>query len=210
MSAPAKFWDKIADKYSRKPMANPSAYANKVEAIKARLRGDETLLDIGCGTGTLVLDLAAHVGHAHGLDLSGEMVRIARRKAADAQADNVTFHHLTDGDLDHFEPASFEAICAFNILHLVADRRVTLTKIFELLVPGGTLVASTPCLGESWVPYRLMIPPMRWVGQAPEIVEIIGIPELEATIVEAGFVDLQKPDVGAASHTSFVLARKPG
>ena len=138
------------------------------------------------------------------------MVRIANGKAEAAGADNVTFHHLSDGDLDHFEPGSFQVICAFNILHLVADRHATLAKIFELLVPGGTFVSSTPCLGESWVPFSLVITPMRWIGKAPEIVEVFEVHEVEADIVAAGFVDMERPDVGAPARTAFNISRKPG
>ena len=108
-----------------------------------------------------------------------------------------------------FEPESFGVICAYNILHLVPDMEGTLAKIFSLLKPGGTFISSTACLGEGYVPYRVIISVMRLFGKAPNVVTILSKDELLAQIRDAGFESLTRPDVGAASTTGFVVASKP-
>ncbi len=208
MFADARFWDNLAERYAQKPIDNLPAYHGKLAATKARLNPHDLVLDIGCGTGSLALELAPHVAHVHAVDLSREMVKIGERKAQDQGVSNVTFHVGTLDALASFEPGSFNAVCAYNILHLVQNRAAMLQRIAELLGPQGFFVSTTPCLGESKVPYKLILPIMRWLGKAPSV-QVIDIDHLENGLREAGFVDLTRPDVGAASHTAFVLASTP-
>lgn len=202
------FWDNIAESYSRKPIADQPAYEQKLIAAKQRLSADDVVLDLGCGTGSLALELAPQVAHVHAVDISGEMLRIAERKAAEQKTDNVTFHRTNVDTLTSFEAASFDCVCAFNIIHLVDDPPVFLQRIFELLRPGGSLISTTPCLGESPMPYGVILKIMRWLGKAPAV-DILKIADLDASLRSAGFVDLTSPDVGAAKQTAFILARKP-
>ena len=203
MSATATFWDGIAEQYAAKPVDDPAAFDRKTDITKAHLHPDAVVLDVGCGTGSFALRLAPHVRHVHGLDLSGAMVAIARRKAE--AVDNVTFHQGTLDD-HGFEPGSLDMVCAYSLLHLVRDRPDALARIHALLKPGGVFVASTVCLGDSWVPYGLLLTVMRWLGRAPWVAVF-----REATLLQevrdAGFVELQTPDVGASSDISFLVAR---
>jgi len=50
---------------------------------------------------------------------------------------------------------------------------------------------------------------MRWFGKAPAV-DVLSLGELDASLRAAGFVDMSKPDVGAAAQTAFVVASKPG
>lgn len=209
MAAEAQFWDNLAEDYARKPVSNLPAYQRKLVATKARLRPDDVVLDVGCGTGSLALELAPHVRQVHAMDLSSGMIDIAKRKATAAGVDNVTFHTSTLDGPAALPPASLDMVCAYNILHLVDDRHIALRSIFALLKPGGSLVSSTPCLGQSYVPYRLILPVLRWLGKAPAV-EVFNVAQLDAALTESGFTQLQHPDVGAGSHTAFVLATKPG
>jgi SAM-dependent methyltransferase len=92
MEAEARFWDDVAEKYARKPIGDVSAYERKLEIIRERLKPTDVVLDIGCGTGSLALELAPFVSHVHAVDVSIEMIKIGRRKAEDQQIRNVTFH----------------------------------------------------------------------------------------------------------------------
>jgi arsenite methyltransferase len=208
MTAESKFWDAIAEKYAAKPVADVPAYERKLAITKARLRREHVVLDVGCGTGSLALELAPHVAHVHSLDVSAEMIRIAKGKAAAKGVDNVTFHHATLEAITSFEPAQFDAVCAYNILHLVDDRRRTLATMFELLKPGGAFVSSTPCLGDSLVPYAVILPVMRWFGKAPPVC-VLDRATLTRDIREAGFDDVTSPDVGADALIAFMVAGKP-
>jgi arsenite methyltransferase len=208
MTTDAKFWDALAEKYAANPVANVAAYERKKAITRELLEQDATILDIGCGTGSLALDLAPFVGHVHAMDVSAEMIRIANRKKTAQEATNVTFYQGTLDEPDTFEPAQFDGVCAYNILHLVDDREATLRTIFELLAPGGVFISSNVCLGGTWVPYGAMIAVMRWFGKAP----MVYLYDRDTVLREfraAGFVDVEVHDVGADAIVSFVTAAKP-
>jgi arsenite methyltransferase len=209
MTADAQFWDGLAEQYAAKPVENPDAFDRKIAITKAHIGSAHQVLDVGCGTGSLALRLAPVAGHVHGLDLSSEMIRIAREKLAASSSQNISFHvGAFDGSVP-FEPESLDVICAYSLLHLVDDRAETLSTIYRLLKPGGSFISSTVCLGDSWVPYRPLLAVMRWMGKAP-MVQIVSPSRLIEEVRNAGFVGLDTPDVGAGSTTAFLVATKPG
>ena len=157
----AQFWDNLAEKYAAKPVANQEAYERKLDETKSRLTPEDTVLDIGCGTGSLALELAPCVSHVHSVDVSSEMLRIAKGKAEKQGVDNVTFHNRNVDDLSVFDRDSFDMVCAYNIVHLADDAPALLQAVYELLKPGGYFVSTTPCLKDGWMPYGLIIGVMR-------------------------------------------------
>lgn len=202
----AAFWDNIAESYARKPVADPVAFEKKIAITRGFMQPEHVVLDVGCGTGSLALLLAPHAKHVHGFDLSHEMIRIARAKAANTS--NVTFH-VGDWSAMPFEPETLNGVCAYSLLHLLPDPAAALTRIFRVLQPGGFFVASTVCLADSWVPYGVLLRAMRWVGKAP-FVNLLSRADVLSHLERAGFVDIAAPDVGAKDQVLFTVARKPG
>ena len=209
MTTDAAFWNDIAEKFAKKPVGNPEAFEHKLEITKSRMTPRDVILDVGCGTGSLALRLAPHAAHIHGLDLSSEMVRIARERASDQHAENVTFHV---GPLDEsfaaLQDGSLDGICAFSLLHLIEDRAAALERIYRLLKPGGFFVSSTVCLGDAWLPYGPLLWAMRVFGKAPRL-EHFSRGTLEADLRRAGFTYLAGPDVGDKIRNAFLVAAKP-
>lgn len=207
--ADAVFWNKIAERYARKPVENPAAFDRKIEFTKSRMTPRSVVLDIGCGTGSLALRLAPFAAHVHGLDAASEMIRIAKGKADAQNVANVSFHTGPfDDSFAAFADASLDGICAYSLLHLLEDRAAALGRIHRLLKPGGFFVSSTVCLGESRIPYGPLLRAMRWIGKAPWV-SVISKRTVEDEVRRAGFVDLSQPEVGAGPVIAFLVATKP-
>jgi len=206
-SPDAHFWDKIATKYSRQPVADPNAFERKIAITRSLLRSTDRVLDLGCGTGSLVLRLAPFAAQAYGLDYSQAMVRIARDKAVTLGVQNATFEVGAVGTPSSHEPASLDGVTAYSLLHLVSDRTAVLAEIHRLLRPGGFFVSSTVCLAHSRVPYAPILAVMRVLGLAP-MVQVLSAGTLHAEMRAAGFVDVRMPDVGASREIAFIVARK--
>ena len=205
MTDDAKFWDNLAEKYAKKPVDDIAAFAEKKRITRELTRPGATVLEIGCGTGSLALELAPAAGHIHAMDFSREMIRIANAKKATQGVGNVTFHV---GTLQSGSPVErVDSVWAYSILHLVDDRPAALDMIFKLLEPGGVLISSNVCLGESWIPYGALIKVMHWFGKAP-VVHIYDRKTIMRELEAAGFVEIEEKDVGADPRVAFIVAKK--
>lgn len=92
-------------------------------------------IDLGCGCGRHVLDLAAHFDEVVGLDLSEPLLELARRKGA---GPHVTF---VTGDLStHTDDRGFDLVFSSTALHHVPDLEAALRNIRSLVTPGGWVV----------------------------------------------------------------------
>ena len=202
MSTDPKFWNKLAEKYARKPVEDPDAFERKIAITKSKMTPKDVILDIGCGTGSFAAEV-------QGLDFSSEMIRIATDKGRAQNVGNVTFHIGSfDGSFTKFEDGHLDGICAYSLLHLVDNLPATLDQIFRLLKPGGFFISSTVCLGESWIPFRIILTVMRWLGKAP-IVKILYKHKLENELRRAGFIEITHPEVGVTPTIAFMVTFKP-
>jgi arsenite methyltransferase len=208
MNPDAAFWNKVAESYASKPVEDPGAFDRKINITKSKMTAQDTILDIGCGTGSLALRLAPSAAHVHGLDFSSEMNRIAKQKATDQKVSNVTFHlGAFDDSFTAFADGSLDGVCAYSILQLV-DRPAALARIYRLLKPGGFFISSTLCLGESWMPYTPLVRLGHWLGKAPPV-KVFSKKTLIEEIERAGFVELSQPEIGAKPTIAFLVASKP-
>ncbi len=185
MAKLTKFWDRIAEKYARKPVADEAAYEHKLDVTRSHLRPDSEVLEIGCGTGTTALKHAPLVKHIKATDFSPKMLEIARGKAAAAGIDNVSFEVLDVLDLDK-EQGRYDVILAMSILHLLDDMPAALAEIRRLLKPGGVFISSTVCIANKMPWFKLILPIGRWLGFFP-LVKVFTAAELRDRITQAGF-----------------------
>jgi arsenite methyltransferase len=107
-----------------------------VREALAAARG-ERILDVGCGPGYYVAELAEQVtadGHVTGIDASGPMLAVARDRCADVR--NTDFH---EGDATSlpFDDAEFDAAVSVQVLEYVPDVDTALAEIRRILRPGG-------------------------------------------------------------------------
>jgi trans-aconitate 2-methyltransferase len=111
------------------------------------LRGDERVLDVGCGDGRVTAEIAARLprGSVLGVDPSPRMLAVARERVS-AETSNLAFVQGAAETLD--VGAQFDVVVSFNALHWVADLGLALVGIRRALVDGGTAYLQLVCDGE--------------------------------------------------------------
>jgi SAM-dependent methyltransferase len=105
----------------------------------AELREGERVLDLGSGGGIDVLLSARRVGpsgFAYGVDMTDEMLELARANAASAGAVNVEFLQGTIEDVP-LPDAAVDVVISNCVINLSTDKPKVLTEMFRVLVPGG-------------------------------------------------------------------------
>ena len=201
-----KFWDKLAKKYAKSPIKNIHAYNETMEHTKIHLSEGDNVLEVGCGTGSTALLLAASVKQITAIDLSANMIAIASNKAKDQHVENVKFIQSTLSD-DILEKRSFDVILAFNFLHLLEDTPEAIRRIHELLKPAGLCISKTICLAEQGKLWSVLLYIMQKLGFAPYI-KLLSILELEAFITNANFQIIETGVYPPSPPSMFIVAKK--
>lgn len=163
MTTSTKFWDKIADKYSKQPIADEASYQKKLQVTQGYFKPDWSVLEFGCSTGGTAIIHAPFVRHLRAIDISSEMIKIAKGKAEAQGINNVTFEQLTIEELE-VEDCTYDAVLGLSILHLLEDREQAIAKVYRMLKPGGIFVTSTVCLGDNMGWFKLIAPIGRFLG----------------------------------------------
>ncbi len=102
------------------------------------VRKQETVLDVGCGTGNLtrkLLEVLDDSGRVTAIDVSPRMVELAREKNPDSRADFL----VADVSSLPFEDGLLDRVFCFSMWPHVADPKVALQEIKRILKPGGVL-----------------------------------------------------------------------
>lgn len=181
----------------------------------------DRVLDVGCGTGLATRDAAriAHAGSALGVDLSSQMIALARKIAADEGLDNVEFLQA-DAQIYPFESESFDGIISRTGAMFFGDRATAFTNLQRALRPDGrlTLLTWQGLAEQEWL---LEIRSAMAVGRdipapPPDAPSPFALsdPERVTSILEgAGFVDITFEDVHAPmrygpADEAFTFARE--
>ncbi|GAB5507210.1 MAG: hypothetical protein Rhirs2KO_23730 [Rhizobiaceae bacterium] len=187
MAETEDFWNRIARKYAADPIKDMEGYNRTIDRTREHLSRGARVLEVGCGSGATALLLAPEVGHITASDISSEMIAIGREKAAGKSVANIDFVRATPFD-DAFPEAPYDAVLAYNFLHLVPDVPALIDRLAELLRPGGLLISNTPNIGGA---RRLVLQPliaaMRLFGKAPPGLSFVSPKQLKAMIAKAGF-----------------------
>jgi ubiquinone/menaquinone biosynthesis C-methylase UbiE len=138
-------YDRWAGAYGRSRLL-PSL--QKKALAELRPRAGDRVLDVACGAGALVVDVATRVDRAVGVDLSDGMLQIARSRllaAADARRlANVEFLQGPSDALP-FDDGSFTALVCTTALHHFPNPRRSIDEMARVLAPGGRLVIGDAC-----------------------------------------------------------------
>ncbi len=128
---------------------------------RLNLRGDEHILDLGCGDGKITAELARSVprGAVTGADASAEMIAFARQKFPPAKIANLKFE-IADAREIRFRE-KFDLIFSNAALHWVDDHENFLRGAASVLQPGGRLVVSCGGKGNAHEVFLALRPEMR-------------------------------------------------
>jgi len=196
---------------------NPTALAD--------LHEGETVLDLGSGGGIDVLLSAKRVGptgKAYGLDMTDEMLALARANQAKAGVANVEF---LKGEIENIPlPAqAVDVIISNCVINLSADKARVLREAFRVLKPGGRFaVSDVVCRGE--IPESVRHSMELWVGciagaleeneyrqllAAAGFVDIDVEPTRVYEFTDAGVDDVLAREINGRVMGAFIRARKP-
>ncbi|HJT99574.1 MAG TPA: arsenite methyltransferase [Actinomycetes bacterium] len=176
----------------------------------AELHQGETVLDLGSGGGIDVLLSAKRVGpagKAYGLDMTEEMLQLARRNAAEAGATNVEF---LKGQIEAIPlPAGTVDVVISNcVVNLSTDKPAVFAETFRVLKPGGR-IGITDVVAEDHLSAEDRAERGAWVGC---IAGALSKSEYEAGLAAAGFTGASVAfthQVGDGLHSAIVKATKP-
>ncbi len=157
--------------------------------LLAQLKEGETVLDLGSGGGIDVLLSAKRVGptgKAYGLDMTDEMLALARENQRKAGVANVEF---LKGEIENIPlpDNSVDVIISNCVINLSADKSKVLREAFRVLKPGGRFAVSDVVLRGD-VPAEVRDSVLLWVGC---IAGALQDKEYESKLAEAGFESIE-------------------
>lgn len=206
MASQSKFWDRIAQRYSKQPVADEWSYQKKLAVTREFLTPESSVLEFGCGTGTTAITHAPAVKEVMATDISAKMLEIAQGKARAAGVENIRFKQCDLSEL-HSGDERWDVVLGMSILHLLDDKDEEIRRVFRLLKPGGVFVSSTACIGDfsSWFKYTA--PLFRWVPFLPNVA-VFSEPDLKESLTAAGFT-IEYDWRPGKNKAVFIVARKP-
>jgi len=215
MSQPARggregqaFYDEVWRKYAHLDAVSPAAFHRRrlvARWIGALAPAPTSVLDVGCGQGDLLKELAARVPEAHlfGADLSEQSLEDTRRKHPNADVFRLD---LADPEFDRLHEErrdQFDVIVCCEVLEHLEDDRLGVRRLKSLLAPGGHLAVSVP--GGKMSRYDVIIGHQRHY-RSHELANLLTSAGLDVRKVMAWgfpFHNLYRSAVRVASRLSF-------
>jgi SAM-dependent methyltransferase len=181
-----------------------------VPTAVADLHDGETVLDLGSGAGADVLISARRVapsGRAIGLDMTDEMLKLARASARAAGVDNVEF---VKGYIEEIPlaDASVDVVISNCVINLSADKRKVLSETARVLRPGGRFAVSD-VIADPDMDAATRADMQEWTGC---IAGALTRDEFEQALAAAGLVEIEIDEthrVHEHASSAIIRARKP-
>ena len=143
----SKFWNSKAQNYDKVVSKFfPKIYETILVNLIQDVSQSEKVLEVAAGTGILSIQMSGHVSHITAIDISAEMLNVAREKSARMQKNNIDFE-IGDVCNLRFHNKSFDTVVACNVLHLLYNPELAMQEIRRVLSDSGTIIAPTFCHG---------------------------------------------------------------
>ena len=192
------------------PTAVEASLGCGVPTAVADLHDGETVLDLGSGAGTDVLISARRVaptGKAIGLDMTDEMLELARANAAASDVANVEFVKGYIEDIP-LPDGSIDVVISNCVINLSADKRKVLAEVARVLKPGGRFAVSD-VIADPDMDEATRVDMQEWTGC---IAGAMNQEEFEEALAAAGLTDIEVDEthrVHEHASSAIVRARKP-
>ncbi|MFC1919860.1 class I SAM-dependent methyltransferase [Chloroflexota bacterium] len=148
-------FDQIAEHYDSWYDDEKGSFIDRVETELAfrllKIEKGMQVLDFGCGTGNFSVKLAKKGCRVTGVDVSEEMLKIARSKAV-MQRFDIDFIRIT-GDELAFEDSYFDAVVTMATFEFIKDSLKVLAELFRVVKPGGQVLVGTIAKDSAWGEY---------------------------------------------------------
>ncbi len=130
-----------AERYERVSQMQYKIGLHTIDVLNPQ--GNERMLDIGCGTGKLTLQIAQKLGSGTivGVDPDASMIAFARQEIARSKATNFSAFQASATELDFHE--EFDAVFSNIVIHLIQNVQKLFRALYAALKPGGRLVIAT-------------------------------------------------------------------
>jgi len=180
------FWDILSSRTDKIANKFAATYNESIKKTIAYLKKSDDVLDFACGTGLICNEIASNITSIYAIDISHKMIEIAKNKAEKRKINNIIFEK-TDIYNDKFNSTSFDAVLAFNILHLLEKPEEIIERINKLLKPNGYFITSTECAGENRKStINIIVSVLIKIGILPHMT-FFNTTELEEIIINGGF-----------------------
>ncbi len=208
-----EFWNGVAARYAARDVMDPKAYEETLARTRHHLSVGAHVLEVGCGTGATALRLSDAVASYIASDRSPGMIEQADMRLTAGRAPNLSLLCASLGEDVLHEAGPFDAVLAFNLLHLLPDLRAGLAQIHALTKPGGLFISKTLCPRGASMPlgYRaafLALPLLQRMGKLPPGFRRLAVDELDAEIIRAGFEIIETGCYPERPPGRFVVARR--
>jgi len=161
-------------------------WKRRVVMLTHLLKSGMKVLEIGCGTGLLTQEIAKHPVHLYAIDISPELVEIAKQNNAGSHI------QFTVGNAYHmtFEDQSFDAILGSSVLHHL-DVNLALKEFYRVLKPGGNICFTEPNMLNPQIAMQKNIPALKKaLGDSPDETAFI-IWSIRKKIRSVGFTEVE-------------------
>jgi SAM-dependent methyltransferase len=201
--------------FGRREQDDDEFFATAGDLVKAltvefkRLPGRDAALEIGCGPGRLMRPLSRHFGEIHGVDVSDEMIRLARERLRGVS--NAHPRHSSGADLALFPDGRFDFVYSYAVFQHIPSRDVVfsyLREAWRVLKPGGIL----RCQLNGLPPHAKQYDTWSGVRITPEEIRAFAREQrfqllaLEEIWTQYMWITCRKPDLpGGNSHNAPVI-----
>ena len=207
MTNSAEFWNKLSSRYDEQ-VKNKYAetYELTIAKTKKYLKSSDRVLDFACGTGITTVKLAKDVKEILAIDISKEMIGIAKNKIDNENLNNVHFNVCDIMD-DTIENDSFDVMLAFNILYFLDNINDVFERINHILKKDGIFISATDCLGEKKSFLNTIQSILSKTGRIPSV-KRYKMKKLIELFERAGFTIIETDNLYKDPPNLFIVAQK--